>query len=66
MMGSFPDLYIVSPETSPASSQADEDSRRASPTTTWGTESQEDGEREARLGAIREREGEQVDQDTKK
>ena len=32
LFGSYSDLYIVSPETSPVSSQIDEDSRQASPT----------------------------------
>lgn len=50
--GGYDELYIVSPESSPSSSVADEDSRRASPTNTWGHNSEED----ARLGAIRERE----------
>ena len=42
ILGSYQDLYIVSPESSPASSQADEDSRRTSPTNTWGQDSQEE------------------------
>lgn len=66
LLGNYQDLYIVSPETSPASSQADYESRRTSPTTTWGTDSQEDGERSARLGAIREREGEEAEDQLKK
>ena len=45
--GSYQDLYIVSPETSPNSSQVDEDSRQTSPTNTWSN----DGLEEARLGA---------------
>lgn len=40
-LGNYQDLYIVSPESSPTSSQADEDSRRTSPTNTWGHDSQE-------------------------
>lgn len=46
-LGNYDELYIVSPETSPNSSVADEESRRASPTGTWGQDSQE----EARSGA---------------
>lgn len=46
-LGNYDNLYIVSPESSPASSVADEDSRRTSPTSTWGQDSQED----ARTGA---------------
>ena len=41
LLGNYQDLYIVSPESSPTSSQADEDSRRTSPTSTWGQDSQE-------------------------
>ncbi|CAK4033161.1 Hypothetical predicted protein [Lecanosticta acicola] len=41
-LGSYDNLYIVSPESSPTSSVADEDSRRTSPTSTWGQDSQED------------------------
>ena len=41
ILGNYSDLYIVSPESSPTSSQADEDSRRPSPTSTWGQDSQE-------------------------
>jgi hypothetical protein len=41
LLGNYQDLYIVSPESSPTSSQADEDSRRTSPTNTWGQDSQE-------------------------
>jgi hypothetical protein len=41
ILGNYQDLYIVSPESSPTSSQADEDSRRTSPTNTWGQDSQE-------------------------
>lgn len=66
LLGNYQDLFIVSPESSPASSQADDESRRASPTTTWGTDSQESAERDARLGAVREREGEESEEDTKK
>ena len=67
LLGNYQDLFIVSPESSPASSQADEESRRASPTSTWGTDSQDDErQREVRLGAIREREEEGVGEDTKK
>ena len=45
IFGSYAELYIVSPESSPSSSVADEDSRRTSPTSTWGRE-----EEEAQLG----------------
>ncbi|KAF2487152.1 hypothetical protein BDY17DRAFT_319714 [Neohortaea acidophila] len=38
LLGNYQDLFIVSPESSPASSQADEESRRASPTNTWARE----------------------------
>lgn len=41
ILGNYQDLYIVSPESSPSSSQADDDSRRPSPSTTWGEDSQE-------------------------
>ena len=54
VMGRYQDLYIVSPETSPAGSQTE------SPTTTWGEDSQE----AVRLGAVRERE--EMEEDTKK
>ena len=43
-LGNYDELYIVSPESSPSSS------RRASPTSTWGQDSQED----TRLGATDE------------
>ena len=46
-LGSYDSLYIVSPESTPNSSVADDDSRRTSPTSTWGQDSQED----ARMGA---------------
>jgi len=49
--GGYDELYIVSPESSPASSVASEESRRTSPTSTWGTASVESG---ARLGAAQE------------
>lgn len=42
LFGSYQELYIVSPETSPSSSQVDEDSRRASPTNTWPREQDEE------------------------
>ena len=51
VLGNYQDLYIVSPESSPSSSQADDESRRTSPTATWG---QESGELDARLGALRD------------
>lgn len=35
LFGNYQDLFILSPESSPASSQADEESRRVSPTNTW-------------------------------
>ena len=47
VFGNYDSLYIVSPETSPTSSVASSDSRRSSPTTTWGRHKEED----ARLGA---------------
>lgn len=47
ILGGYDNLYIVSPETSPNSSIADDDSRRPSPSTTWGQDSLED----ARVGA---------------
>lgn len=43
ILGNYQNLYIISPESSPASSQADEDSRRTSPSSTWGREDQEGG-----------------------
>ncbi|KAK4548797.1 hypothetical protein LTR36_008570 [Oleoguttula mirabilis] len=46
-LGNYDELYIVSPESSPNSSVVGEESRRPSPTSTWGQGSQE----EARLGA---------------
>lgn len=48
LLGSYQDLYIVSPESSPSSSQADEDSRQTSPISTWGRQSPD----EARLRAM--------------
>ncbi|KAH9826655.1 hypothetical protein Tdes44962_MAKER03357 [Teratosphaeria destructans] len=42
IFGRYEDLYIVSPESSPASSLADGDSRRSSPTSNWGENSEED------------------------
>jgi len=39
-LGNYDNLYIVSPESSPISSVADQDSRRLSPTSTWGTNSE--------------------------
>lgn len=48
IFGSYQDLYIVSPETSPSSSRADEDSRRTSPTNTWRDEDEQ--EQEAQTG----------------
>ncbi|KAL9531153.1 hypothetical protein SMMN14_05296 [Sphaerulina musiva] len=42
ILGGYENLYIVSPEGSPASSVADDESRRTSPTTTWGQDSIED------------------------
>lgn len=50
-LNNYQDLFIVSPESSPSSSQADDESRRTSPTTTWG---QESTELDARLGALRD------------
>jgi len=47
LFGSYDELYIVSPETSPSSSIAGDDSRRVSPSSTWSTSSQE----EAKVGA---------------
>lgn len=52
--GGYDALYIVSPESSPSSSVADEDSRRTSPTGTWG----QDSEESAKLGAKSDNEGE--------
>lgn len=49
-LGKYQELYIVSPESSPNSSQADEDSRQTSPTNTWNSESSGD----AQLGASQE------------
>lgn len=59
-LGNYQDLYIVSPESSPASSQADEESRRTSPTTTWGADSQE---LQAKLGAVEEERKEESAED---
>ncbi|KAK3112053.1 hypothetical protein LTR53_012074 [Teratosphaeriaceae sp. CCFEE 6253] len=47
VFGTYDELYIVSPETSPASSVAGAESRRMSPSSTWGADSQE----EAKMGA---------------
>ncbi|KAF7193658.1 hypothetical protein HII31_05004 [Pseudocercospora fuligena] len=41
-LGNYDNLYIVSPESTPTSSVADSDSRRTSPTSTWGQDSTED------------------------
>ncbi|KAK5716908.1 hypothetical protein LTR17_009372 [Elasticomyces elasticus] len=41
VFGNYDELYIVSPETTPTSSVADQGSRRVSPTSTWGADSQE-------------------------
>ncbi|KAK4613756.1 hypothetical protein CLAFUW4_09169 [Fulvia fulva] len=49
-LGNYDNLYIVSPETTPTSSVADEDSQRTSPTSTWGQGSEE----LARMGATEE------------
>lgn len=49
LLGSYQDLFIVSPETTPTSS-IDGDSHRASPTSTWGLDSQES----ARTGATQD------------
>lgn len=49
-LGGYDNLFIVSPETSPASSTASGDSKRSSPTSTWGQNSEED----ARTGAAHE------------
>jgi hypothetical protein len=51
LLGNYSELFIVSPESSPSSSIADDDSRRASPTAAWGSSS----ELGARLGALQER-----------
>lgn len=48
--GNYEELYIVSPESSPASSVQDDDSKRTSPTSTWGHESSDD----SRLGAMQD------------
>lgn len=53
LLGNYHDLYIVSPESSPSSSIADDDSRRTSPTFTWGHESSD----ETKLGAMQDRGG---------
>ncbi|KXT18385.1 hypothetical protein AC579_8188 [Pseudocercospora musae] len=45
--GNYDHLYIVSPESTPTSSVADSESRRTSPTSTWGQDSTED----AKIGA---------------
>ncbi len=50
ILGNYKELFIISPETSPASSQADEDSRRTSPTGSWARETSD----EARIGAMQE------------
>jgi hypothetical protein len=50
LLGNYETLYIVSPSSSPNSSVADDDSRRTSPTNTWGCEA----EAEASLGAVGE------------
>ena len=48
LLGNYQELYIVSPESSPTSSttssQVDEDSKRPSPTSTWGQDSQDSQE----------------------
>lgn len=49
-LGGYDNLYIVSPETSPASSVASGESKRSSPTSTWGQNSEED----ARNGAAQD------------
>lgn len=46
-LGNYDNLYIVSPESTPTSSVADSESRRTSPTSTWGQDSTED----AKIGA---------------
>ncbi|GAB7365073.1 hypothetical protein MBLNU230_g5854t1 [Neophaeotheca triangularis] len=52
--GNYDELYIVSPESSPGSSVADQDSKHSSPTSTWPRES----ELQVKLGALKEeREG---------
>lgn len=48
ILGNYEELYIVSPESSPASSVADDDSRRTSPTSTWDRE----GTDESRLETL--------------
>ncbi|EGP86407.1 unnamed protein product [Zymoseptoria tritici ST99CH_1A5] len=40
ILGNYQDLFIVSPETTPTSSVADDGSRRTSPTSTWGQDSE--------------------------
>ncbi|KAF2720028.1 hypothetical protein K431DRAFT_286182 [Polychaeton citri CBS 116435] len=52
LFGSYDDLYIVSPESSPNSSVIgdDNESRHTSPTSAWGM----DSELDAKLGALRE------------
>ena len=60
-MGNYQDLYIVSPESSPSSSQADDESRRTSPTTTWGADSLD-----AKLGAVRERQEVEEEEEKRK
>jgi hypothetical protein len=42
IFGNYDELYILSPETTPNSSLADSESRRMSPTSSWGTNSHED------------------------
>ncbi|KAF2173587.1 hypothetical protein M409DRAFT_61934 [Zasmidium cellare ATCC 36951] len=49
-LGGYDNLFIVSPETSPNSSVASGDSKRSSPTSTWGQNSEED----ARTGAAQD------------
>jgi hypothetical protein len=41
ILGNYQDLFIVSPETTPTSSVADDGSRRTSPTSTWGQDSEQ-------------------------
>ena len=50
LLGNYQDLYIVSPESSPASSQADDDSKQTSPTSTIANENSD----ETTLGAMLE------------
>ena len=50
LFGNYQDLYIVSPESSPSSSVADEDSRRSSPTSTWARDDSD----EMKLGAMQD------------